>query len=99
MFDFLFKYSPVVYEQGQWIFRAMPALIILASLAVIALAMVLFLYRRTTSPIAPSWRAPLIAFRVLAIAIVIFCLLEPVLSVSTVVPQKSSVLVLELAGG
>src|SRR5574341_1112027 len=94
MFDFLFKYSPVVYEQGQWIFRAMPALIILASLAAIALAMILFLYRRTTSPISPRWRVPLIVFRVLAAAVVVFCLLEPVLSVSTVVPQKSSVLIL-----
>jgi hypothetical protein len=94
MFDFLFKYSPVVYEQGQWIFRAMPALIVLASLAAIALAMILFLYRRTTSPISPRWRVPLIVFRVLAAAVVVFCLLEPVLSVSTVVPQKSSVLVL-----
>ncbi len=94
MFDFLFKYSPVVYEQGRWIFRAMPALITLVVLAAITLAVVLLIYRRTTAPVRPLWHILLIALRVLAIAIVAFCLLEPVLSVSTVVPQKSSVLVL-----
>ncbi|MGH7602188.1 MAG: hypothetical protein ACREOI_37965, partial [bacterium] len=94
MFDFFFKYSPVVYEQGRWIFRAMPALITLVVLAAITLAIVLLLYRRTTAPVRPLWHIFLIGLRVLAIAIVAFCLLEPVLSVSTVVPQKSSVLVL-----
>ncbi|MCI0690930.1 glutamine amidotransferase [candidate division KSB1 bacterium] len=94
MFDFFFKYSPVVYEQGRWIFRTMPALITLVVLAAITLAVVLLLYRRTTAPVRPLWHIFLIVLRVLAIAIVAFCLLEPVLSVSTVVPQKSSVLVL-----
>jgi uncharacterized membrane protein len=94
MFDFFFKYSPVVYAQGKWIFRAMPALATLAVLAVIAIAVVLLFYRRTTTPVRPAWHALLIGLRVLAIAVLVFCLLEPVLSVSTVVPQKSSVLVL-----
>jgi uncharacterized membrane protein len=94
MFDFLFKYSPVVYEQGQWVFRAMPALITLVILAAVAVMATLLFYRRTTAPVRPLWHILLIVLRVLAIAVVIFCLLEPVLSVSTVVPRKSSVLVL-----
>jgi len=94
MFDFLFKYSPVVYEEGQWVFRAMPALITLVILAAIAVIITLLLYRRTTTPVRPLWHVLLIILRVFAIAVVIFCLLEPVLSVSTVVPRKSSVVVL-----
>jgi len=94
MFDFLFKYSPVVYEQGQWVFRAMPALITLLILAAIVVLVTLLFYRRTTTPVRPLWHVLLIVLRVFAIAVVIFCLLEPVLSVSTVVPRKSSVLVL-----
>jgi uncharacterized membrane protein len=94
MFDFLFKYSPVVYEQGQWVFRGMPALSTLVIIAAVALMFTLLLYRRTTAPVGPLWRVLLIVLRVLAIAVVIFCLLEPVLSVSTVVPRKSSVLIL-----
>jgi uncharacterized membrane protein len=94
MVDFLFKYSLVVYEQGQWVFRAMPALITLVMLAAIAMIIMLWLYRRTTTPVRPSWHVLLIMLRVLAIAVVIFCLLEPVLSVSTVVPRKNSVIVL-----
>ncbi len=94
MFDFFFKYSPVVYEQGQWVFRAMPALITLSILTAIAVLVTLLFYRRTTTPVRPLWHVLLIVLRVFAIAVVIFCLLEPVLSVSTVVPRKSSVLVL-----
>jgi len=94
MFDFFFKYSPVVYEQGQWVFRAMPALITLVILAAMIAATILLFYRRTTAPVRPFWHAAMILLRVIAIAVVVFCLLEPVLSVSTVVPKKSSVLVL-----
>jgi uncharacterized membrane protein len=94
MFDFLFKFNPVVYEQGKWVFRAMPALVTLLLLATIVVTAILLFYRRTTSPVRRSWHALLIALRVLAIVVLAFCLLEPVLSVSTVVPQKSGVLVL-----
>ena len=94
MFDFLFKYSPVVYEQGQWVFRARPAFITLVILVALVVATIWFFYRRTTMPVRPGWHFFLILLRALAIAVVVFCLLEPVLSVSTVVPRKSSVLVL-----
>lgn len=94
MFDFLFKYSPVVYEQGQWVFRAMPAFVTLVILAALVAVTIWFFYRRTTMPLRPVWHFFLILLRALAVAVVIFCLLEPVLSVSTVVPRKSSVLVL-----
>jgi uncharacterized membrane protein len=93
MLDFLLKYSPVVYEQGQWFLRHQlsgPAvLLLLALIACFALG-----YRRTTSPVQRKWRVLLFGLRALSFAALVFCLLEPTLSVSTVVSQKSGVLVL-----
>lgn len=94
MFDLLFKYSPVVYEQGQWIWRSRAGGFLLFALAA-AVALLLFLsYRRTTAALRPGWHAALIALRLSSFAILAFCLLEPALSVSTVVTNKSAVLVL-----
>lgn len=94
MFDFFFKYSPVVYEQGQWLLRWRPSVLVLLLLGVVLLALIGFAYRRTTTPLQRHWHAILIALRVLAIVLLVFCLLEPALSVTTVVSQKSSVLLL-----
>ncbi len=92
MFDFFFKYSPVVYEQGKWFLRYQPSLLIWLALLLL-LAFFLFGYRRTTSPLPHKWHALLLGLRILSFAVLIFCLLEPTLSVSTVVSQKSAVLV------
>ncbi len=94
MFDFLFKYSPVVYEQGQWLWRSRPAGLVLFALAAIGVFILLLAYRRTTAALRPPWHIALIALRCVGLAILAFCLLEPALSVSTVVTQKSAVLVL-----
>lgn len=94
MFDFFFKYSPVVYEQGRWLLRWQPALLVLLLLAAVVLAMSWLAYRRTTAPLLRRWQIGLIALRLAALALLIFCLLEPALSVTTVISQKSSVLLL-----
>ncbi len=93
MLDFLIKYSPVVYEQGQWFLRYQPSFwVLLALLAIVALFVLG--YRRTASPLSRKWHALLFGLRFLSIGVLLFCLMEPTLSVSTVVSQKSAVLVL-----
>ncbi|MDZ7265784.1 MAG: glutamine amidotransferase [candidate division KSB1 bacterium] len=94
MFDFLFKYSPVVYEQGRWLLRGQPSLLALLLGVALLLVLVWLAYRRTTAPLLPRWRAGLMLLRLAALALLAFCLLEPALSVTTVVSQKSSVLLL-----
>lgn len=93
MLDFLIKYSPVVYEQGQWFLRYQPSAWVLFALLVLLLLVALG-YRRTASPLSRRWHALLIGLRLLSLAVLLFCLMEPTLSVSTVVSQKSAVLVL-----
>lgn len=93
MLDFLIKYSPVVYEQGQWFLRYQPSFwVILALLALLVL--IALGYRRTASPLSRKWHALLLGLRLLCLGVLLFCLMEPTLSVSTVVSQKSAVLVL-----
>ncbi len=94
MFDILFKYSPVVYEQGQWIWHSRPASLALFALTSLIVFTLLLAYRRTTTTLQRSWHVALIVIRGACLAILAFCLLEPALSVSTIVTQKSSVLVL-----
>jgi uncharacterized membrane protein len=94
MFEYLLKFSPAVYAQGQWHWRWQPALFLILLFAICILLFAIFCYTRTASPLRRNWRSTLIALRFTAIALILFCLLEPVLSVSTTVPRKSSVLVL-----
>ncbi len=93
MLDFLIKYSPVVYEQGQWFLRYQPSALITFTLLVL-LALFLFGYRRTASPLPRKWHALLLGLRLLSLGVLFLCFMEPTLSVSTVVSQKSAVLVL-----
>jgi len=94
MLEFLLKYSPVLYEQGQWQWRWHPPVWQLALFAVCLFLFAVFCYYRTTLPLRRGWRYALGALRFLALALIVILLLEPVLSVSTTVPRKSSVLVL-----
>ncbi len=93
MLDFLIKYSPVVYEQGQGFLRSQLsawagfALLVLLALFVLG-------YRRTTSPLQRKWHVLMLGLRLMSLGVLVFCLLEPTLLVSTVVSQKSAVLVL-----
>ncbi len=94
MLEYFLKFSPAVYQQGQWYLRWQPALFVLVLLAVGFLLFALYSYTRTTSPLRDRWRYALSVLRFTTFALILFCLLEPVLSVSTTVPRKSSVLLL-----
>lgn len=94
MFEFLFKYSPVVFSEGKLALNYQPSLLVLLAV-LLALAVCLFaLYRRTTLQINSSFKALLIALKVSALLILLFLLLEPYVTISTIMPRKSSVLVL-----
>ena len=93
MFEAFFKYSRVVFEQGEWFLRNRPSFILLLASGVLFLAALFFAYRRTTAPLRPAWQSAFMGMRLIVLAVIGFCLFEPVLSISTVVPQKSSVLV------
>ena len=91
LFEILFKYRPLVFEQGEFSFAA-PGSVrgwILAAGLVGALAVASYTVARGKSG---TWERLLMAsLRVALLALVLFSLLHPVLLLSTVVPQQNFV--------
>ena len=94
LFEFLFKYRPLVFEQGDFAFGAAPTTrvwLLVAGVAGAALATTYMMARGNTRP---SERAVLAGLRILLLATLVFCLMQPTLLLSTVVPQQNFVGVL-----
>ena len=89
LFEFFFKYSPYVFQQGEFRLAATsPVCIAVALAAVVALATVLT-YRTAPGDAGLMDRAVLIALRLCLVAIVLFCLFRPVLILRASVPQQN----------
>lgn len=89
LFELLFKYRPVVFEQGEFRFSLPAALWVVAALAAGAAAITLVTYVRVRGKAGTLDRAVLAALRLGALAIVLLCLLRPVLIVKAAVPQQN----------
>ncbi len=87
LFEFLFKYRPLVFEQGDFAIRAPWAVALVAVLA--AGVLTLRTYARVRGNSRPVDRGVLATVRLAAVAVVAFCLLQPVLVLSSVVPQQN----------
>lgn len=88
VFEFLFKYRPVVFEKGRLAF-ATPwptLLLIVTGVAIVALA--LFTYARARAR-DPRDVFILTGLRVGALALLLFCISRPMLRIPTVVPQRN----------
>ena len=94
LFEFLFKYRPVVFEKGRIAFSAGAGTYILVAVAAVAAAIALFVYARMRMRGGPRDRAILLGLRIAALAIVVLAVLHPVLVVSEAVPQRNVVGVL-----
>ncbi len=94
MFEFLFKFSPVVYREGAWAFRQEVAAGWLLAVAAGLFLVTVWLYRKPASPVSPAVKRLLLGTKFLAMLLLLGVLLEPYVSVTTVVPKKSAVLLL-----
>ena len=91
IFEWLFKYRPLLYERGVFAFRPIwPPWTILLLIAA-ALAGSYLLYRRTAGILPTAWRYGLSGLRAFAFLIVILILSQPVLRLHSVIPQKNFV--------
>ena len=89
LFEFLFKYRPVVFEKGQLAFTV-PGTLSLALLAGLAVALsALLTYAGVRAKSSPRDRVVLGIMRAAALALILFCLLRPVLILSAAVPQRN----------
>jgi uncharacterized membrane protein len=94
IFEFLFKYRRLVFEQGEFAFAAPTSfrtwLIIAGLLAAGAVAT--YTIARGKSSVVE--RGVMAGLRVALLAVLVFCLMQPALTLSTVVPQQNFVGVL-----
>ena len=89
LFEFLFKYRPLIFDQGELALRASWV----GLLAIAAAAGAAYLTLRTYLAVRGNSqrldRAVLTAIRIAALGVLAFCLLRPVLVLSSVVPQEN----------
>ena len=94
LFEFLFKYRPLVFEQGDFTFGAPGSVRIWLGLAGLAAAAAVFTYTVARGKSTVTDRGIMAGLRVALLALLVFCLLQPALVLSTVVPQQNFVGVL-----
>lgn len=89
VFTFLFKYRPLLFEQGTLVAQPPVPVLVLGVLLAGAVALIAWTYRRPLAKARPADRAALLGLRVLAAAVLFVCLLRPTLVLSSVVPQQN----------
>jgi uncharacterized membrane protein len=94
LFEFLFKYRPVVFEKGQLAFAAGLGTYIIVAIALAIGLPALIAYARQRMRGGRRERAVLLGLRITALALVLVCVFRPVLVVSEAVPQRNVVGVL-----
>jgi uncharacterized membrane protein len=91
LFEFLFKYRPLMFQRGELALTA-PWPTYLAAVVVVALAVpTLLRYARVKGGTGRRDRVLLSVVRVSIVALILFSLFRPVLVLSTVVPQRNFV--------
>jgi len=93
LFQFLFKYQWLVFEQGKFVFAATSSMRLAAALAAAGALYAIWTYGRLGT-VAGRPRVVLMALRVALLLIALFALLRPTLLLKVAVPQQNFVGVL-----
>ncbi len=86
MFEFFFKYNPIIYERGRLAFQLVGSPAWFALFVLAAAVGAYFAYRNVASD---KYSIGLVVLRAMTFAILAFIFLRPVLNISTVLPQES----------
>lgn len=89
MFELLFKYRPVAFEEGVFAFRPTAATYAATILVVAAAVITLRTYRQVRAHSRPVDRGVLTGIRFAILALLVVCLWRPVLVLSQVEPQQN----------
>jgi uncharacterized membrane protein len=94
VFEALFAYRPVVFQQGEFRFDVSSAAVAVTFLALAVLVAAVVTYRRVrvTGPL--RHRFVLIGLRVALLTLILFCLFRPTLVIRASIPQQNIVAVL-----
>ena len=91
IFEFLFKYPPLFFEQGDFTFGAPMSVRLWLIIAGLLGAATVASYTIARGKSTVTDRGVMAGLRVLLLAVIIVCLLQPSLILSTVVPQQNFV--------
>ena len=89
LFEFFFKYRPLIFQQGDFALRTNWVGYVAVVVAGVAAFLTLRTYAQVRGNSQPMDRTILTAIRIAALAVLVFCLLRPVLVLSSVVPQEN----------
>ncbi|MBC8236590.1 hypothetical protein H8E77_44155, partial [bacterium] len=90
----LLKYPIDIFHKGDFFFGiGLPGLVIFLTFVVL-ITITIFAYRRTIGRTNRLFRGLLIAFRAMALMIIVFCLLKPFITIPQTNPEDSYLLVL-----
>jgi uncharacterized membrane protein len=94
LFQVLFSYRPVVFQQGDFRFDITTASFVAAGIAALVMGAAILTYRSVSVNGRPRDRVVLTVLRMAALALVVFCLFRPTLVVKAAIPQQNVVAVL-----
>jgi uncharacterized membrane protein len=94
LFQALFTYRPVVFQQGEFRFDVTGAALSAAALAAVVMVGAVVTYRGVRHKGTLRDRLVLTTLRMLVLALILFCLFRPTLVVRAAVPQQNVVAVL-----
>ena len=91
IFEFLFKYRLLLFQEGDFAFGSpWPTMVVLGLVAALSIPTVLT-YAAARGDTRPVDRATMAALRLGVIALLVFILFQPILVLTTVVPQRNFV--------
>ena len=94
IFEFLFKYRSLAFEEGEIVFGAPASVRLWLGLAGLVAASAVATYTIARGRSSVTDRGIMAGLRVALLALLVFCLMQPTLVLSTVVPQQNFVGVL-----
>ena len=89
IFEFLFKYRPLVFEQGEFAFGAPGSVRFWLMVGAVVGAGAVASYTLARGKSSVMDRGIMATLRVMLLAVLVFALLQPALILSTIVPQQN----------
>jgi uncharacterized membrane protein len=94
IFSFLFKYRPLLFQEGRIAFGAPIPVWLVLLIGMGALGLVYWSYNRARGKTTLADRLGLMALRSVVVLVVLFCLMRPLLVVTSTVPKQNFLAVL-----
>ena len=89
LFRLLFKYPPLMFQQGDLSWAFSRATVMTAGAGVAAIGVAIVTYRGLAAADRPRDRAVLVGLRLAALGVLLICLLRPTLVLKAAVPQQN----------